>query len=350
MNWKVLVEFVTMTTISFDYCSVELCFGYLDFTNIAPLSLNSKYLRQQFIIYEALLRITAYWRTSMSSNPPTSESIQPGESGNLNLGPVQIQTVSGGQYRIDGGTLFGVVPRLLWERPFPADENHRILQETNCLLIESEGKKILVDTGYGSKLTERFRRHHEITQTDPLFSSLAKIGVQPEQIDQVILSHLHFDHAGGCTRKDEQGNLSVSFPNAEYVVQRQEWEIAMADLPELKGAYNRIDFELLEKTGQLRLVDGEAEVSAHIRVRRTGGHTQGHQAIFIEYEAEGAVYAGDICATRAHQPLAWCMAYDTNLLETRREKTKLLAEIRVKNWWLLLDHDPTTFALQLSEG
>lgn len=284
----------------------------------------------------------------MQSNRPAAESAFDKDSNTLTLGPLKIRSVSGGQYRIDGGTLFGVVPRLLWERQFPPDEHHRILQETNCLLIKTNQQRILVDTGYGSKLTERFRKHHIITQTDPLFTNLATLNVHPDQIDIVILSHLHFDHAGGGTRFNEQKELIASFPNAKYVVQKQEWEIANAELPELKGAYNKNDFELLDKTGQLWLIDGEEEIIPGIRVRKTGGHTQGHQVILIEHENEGAVYAGDICATKAHQPLAWCMSYDTHMLQTRREKTKLLAEIRQKNWWLLLDHDPSTFAISLS--
>ncbi len=264
----------------------------------------------------------------------------------LTIGPFRIRCVSGGQYRIDGGTLFGVVPRLLWERQFVPDENHRILQETNCILIETDQKTILLDTGYGSKRSERFRKHHDITQTDPLITNLARLDIQPEQIDLVVLSHLHFDHAGGCTRFDENQQLTTTFPNAQYVVQQQEWEIANADLPELKGAYFKNDFEILAQAGQLRLVKPEEQILPGIRVRKTGGHTEGHQVIYIEHENEAAVFAGDICATKSHLPFAWCMSYDTNLLQTRREKTKLLAEIRQNQWWLLFDHDPTCFAMK----
>lgn len=283
----------------------------------------------------------------MSSNPQADNSTTLGQNESLTLGSFVIRPISGGQYRIDGGTLFGVVPKLLWERHFPPDENNRILQETNCLLIETGQKRILVDTGYGSKLTQRFRQHHDITETDPLITNLAKREIQPDQIDLVILSHLHFDHAGGGTRYDENQQLVATFPNAEYVVQQQEWETAMADLPELKGAYYKNDFEPLARTGQLRLIDGDRQILPGIRVRKTGGHSQGHQIIFIEQENEGAVFAGDICATKAHRPLAWCMSYDTNLLQTRREKMKLLSEIRNKDWWLLFDHDPTTFAMKV---
>ncbi len=282
----------------------------------------------------------------MPSNPLQDYSTTRCQSDNLSIGPFNIRTISGGQYRIDGGTLFGVVPRLLWERQFPPDENHRILQETNCILIETNQKRILIDTGYGSKLTQRFRKHHDITQTDPLVTNLSKLDIQPAQIDLVILSHLHFDHAGGGTRFDDNQQLVATFPNAEYVVQQQEWEIAMADLPELKGAYYKNDFELLAHTGQLRLVEAEQQILPGIRVRKTGGHTEGHQVIYIEHENEGAVFAGDICATKSHQPFAWCMSYDTNLLQTRREKTRLLEEIRHNNWWLLLDHDPAVFAMK----
>jgi len=284
------------------------------------------------------------------SNPPETESTPENNRGTLKLGSVEIQSVSGGQYRIDGGTLFGVVPRLLWARHFRPDQNNRILQETNCILVKTEQKQILIDTGYGSKLPEKFRRHHEITQSDPLYTGLGKLGISPGQIDLVILSHLHFDHAGGCTRRDSQGKLIASFPNAEYIVQKEEWEFAMADLPELKGAYIKNDFELLKQTGQLRLTEGDEALLPEIRVQKTGGHTEGHQAIFIESDSEGAVYAGDLCATRAHQPLAWCMSYDTHMLQTRRAKRKLFEEIRNRNLWLLLDHDPTGFAIRVTDA
>ncbi len=276
----------------------------------------------------------------MSSNAPFEKFRTAPASRTMTLGDLRITAVSGGTYRLDGGTLFGVVPRKLWSKHFEPDERNTILQETNCMLVETGSERILIDTGYGSKLPEKFRFHHAIEDGDALVKNLSTLGISPEQVDRVILSHLHFDHAGGGTRLAEDGSVVATFPNAEYVVNRIEWVAANSDAEELKGSYFRADFEGLENSGQLRLVSDGDEIVPGIRVWQTGGHTLGHQSIILESGDEGAVYAGDICATAAHCPMAWCMAYDMYQLETRQNKLKLMELIEERGWWLLFDHDP----------
>ena len=283
----------------------------------------------------------------MSSNAHQHNSMREDQRNEIQVGEFRIRAISGGQYWIDGGTIFGVVPKTLWQKFYEPDAENRILQETNCFLIETDTQKILLDTGYGTKMPEKFRTHHRIEQGNWLIDNLECRQVSPESIDLVILSHLHFDHAGGCTRFNSNNELQPTFPNARYIVNHLEWDIANSQLPELKGSYNPDDFSILEKSRQLQLVEDREEIVPGISVRETGGHSVGHQSILIESGDQGALFAGDVCATAAHQQMAWCMSYDVNLLQTRRMKTELLKLVTENQWWLLLDHDPYCPALQL---
>lgn len=257
----------------------------------------------------------------------------------MQLGEFTLHTISGGRFRIDGGTMFGVVPKVLWNRVCPADEKNNVPQATNCLLVQSPGRTILIDTGYGSKLSDKARRRLHAEEGDPLRESLQAHGVQPSDVDTVILTHLHFDHAGGCTRYAEDGELVATFPNAEYVVQQREWSIAAAQSPELAAAYPLEHFLPLEQTGRLHLIDGDMEIVPGIRCEVTGGHTEAHQILYIESAGHTAVYLADLCPTSHHLHSNWCMAYDVNVLETRRVKPRVLGEIAQHGWLALWDHD-----------
>lgn len=263
------------------------------------------------------------------------------------LGDLQLTTISGGVCRIDGGTMFGVVPKVLWKRTVDVDEGNLIPMATNCVLIETGDQKVLIETGYGSKFDEKKRRIHHGEPGDPLVENLAKQGVDVEQIDTVILSHLHFDHAGGATQFDERGNLRTTFPNATYVAQRHEWINATSGFPELVGAYPQENLLPIQEAGQLRLIDGNEEILPGIRAQVTGGHTLGHQVLIIESRGEMAVFMGDICPMEAHLPPLWCMGYDVDLLQTRRVKPDLLGQIADRGWLALFDHDPRYAAARL---
>lgn len=265
----------------------------------------------------------------------------------MQLGDFRLTTVSGGRFRTDGGTMFGVVPKALWGRVFPCEADNSIAQATNCVLVQDGARNILIDTGYGSKLGPREQRIHQSEPGDPLLSSLAAIGLGPEKIDLVILSHLHFDHAGGCTRMDADGRLVPTFPNAEYVAQRMEWVIATGGFPELRGAYPQENLLPLKESGRLRLIDGDVEIAPGFWARITGGHTAAHAAIVIESRGETAIYLGDCCPTWRHLPSLWCMGYDLDLLTLRRFKPKILGEIADHGWLALSDHDPDHAAARL---
>ncbi len=265
----------------------------------------------------------------------------------MKLGNLDISIVSGGRFWIDGGGMFGVVPRVLWERVFPPDEKHRIPQETNCLLVRDGERNVLIDTGYGPKLPDKQRRNFGAQDGEPLIENLAAQGLTRDDIDVVIFSHLHFDHAGGATRYDEDGSLIPAFPNAEYVAQRREWVIATAGYPELRGAYPQENLLPLRESGQLRLIDGDVEIVPGIRAQVTGGHTEGHQVLIVESESDSAVFLGDICSTSRHLPILWCLAFDVHMQQTRRAKAAVLEQIVQTNAIAVFDHDPDTGAARL---
>ncbi len=260
----------------------------------------------------------------------------------MQLGQFELQVVSGGRFKMDGGTMFGVVPKALWSRYAEPDDRNLIPKDTNCLYVDTGRNKVLIDTGYGSKLPEKQRTLLESEQGSPLIDSLTRIGVAPGDIDTVIFSHLHFDHAGGGTEFGADGTIKPSFPNAVYVAQRREWMLATADLPELRGAYPQENLLPLQSADCLHLIDGNVEIVPGIRSIVTGGHTPAHQALLIESSDGAAVYLGELCPTTGHLPIRWGMSYDLDVLQLRRMKSELLAMIADRGWRAFFDHDPQT--------
>lgn len=269
-------------------------------------------------------------------------------SSTLGIGDFRLTFVSGGTLRIDGGNMFGVVPRLMWERESPPDEQHRIRLATNCVLVRTSDSLGLIDTGYGSKSPPKFRQRHALEDGAPLVNNLAAVDIRPEDIDWVILTHLHFDHAGGATYRDADGQLQPTFPRARHFIQRSEWEDANGNIPELAGAYYPDDFALLEAAGLLQLIDGDAEVVPGIRPQVTNGHTRGHQVIHIESRGESAVCLADLCPTAAHLRSFWTMAYDQFPLTVRHNKPIILNEMVDNGRIALFSHDPQIAAARLS--
>lgn len=265
----------------------------------------------------------------------------------LEFGDISVQIVSGGSFRLDGGGMFGVVPKVLWERSCPPDERNRIQMDANCLLIQSEGRNFLIDSGIGTKFGDRERTIFAVDEGDWLIENLAAVGVRPQDVETVILTHLHFDHAGGCTRIDPSGQVTPTFPAARHVIQKTEWEDATGRLPELKGTYLERDFECLGEAGLVELIDGDVEIHPGITCRRTGGHTRGHQAIVLGGGESCGVYPGDICPTPHHLKTAWTMAFDQFPRDIRLRKRELLGEAADKGWTVLFDHDPRIKAAKI---
>jgi glyoxylase-like metal-dependent hydrolase (beta-lactamase superfamily II) len=256
------------------------------------------------------------------------------------LGDFQLTSLSGGTLWIDGGNMFGVVPRLMWEKACSPDEKHRILLDTNCLLIRTPDSLGLIDTGYGDKATPRFRERHDLASESQLLRGLAEVGVTPNEIDWVIMTHLHFDHAGGCTSRSADGTLSPTFPKARHLIQRSEWDDANSNRPELAGSYFPDDFQPLKRAGLVQLVDESIEVAPGVSTQRTNGHTRGHQIVVLRSQGQTAWYLGDLCPMVPHLRTFWSMSYDQYPLTVRLTKPAVLSEIAEGQHLAIFAHDP----------
>ncbi|MBI4552625.1 MAG: MBL fold metallo-hydrolase [Candidatus Latescibacteria bacterium] len=257
-------------------------------------------------------------------------------------GQTEYRIVSGGRFMLDGGGMFGIIPKTLWARLRTPDELNRIEMATNCLLVRTPQQTILVDTGYGTKLSAKAREIYGITETDALVRSLAHAGVRPDDIDLVILSHLHFDHAGGATVADLEGHLYPAFPHARYIAQRGEWDDAVNKRATMTASYMDDNYLPLRDYGLLTLIDGDDEVCPGVRVFVTGGHTRCHQVVMVESAHQTVVYAGDILPTTSHLRGPYNMAYDLFPYETMTQKSRWLERAAAGGWLLVWNHDPIT--------
>jgi glyoxylase-like metal-dependent hydrolase (beta-lactamase superfamily II) len=266
----------------------------------------------------------------------------------VNLGDWRLDTVDGGEFSVDGGVVYGVVPKTLWQKVSPTDENNRIRMRNNCVLARDGQRTILIDTGYGGKHSALDRRFYEMDEGEPLLAGLDALGVAPEDVDIVVLSHLHFDHAGGATRRRPGRGLVPTFPRARYVAGRIEWEDALSRAAEIRSAYPLENLTPLAESDVVHLVEDGQEIVTGLRVRLTGGHTRGHLAVVFESGGAGAIYPSDLCSTTEHLRPMWNLAYDTFPLDTRVVKTRLLHEACDAGWWLLWTHDPKIAAGRLA--
>jgi glyoxylase-like metal-dependent hydrolase (beta-lactamase superfamily II) len=262
------------------------------------------------------------------------------------LGALRIHALQAGLQRLDGGAMFGVVPKPLWERKIPADARNRIPLGMRCLLVEHPDALVLVDTGVGDKESEKFVGIYGIENAPvggpgptQLESALAEAGFAPADVDLVIDSHLHFDHAGGNTRRGEDGTPVLSFPNARYVVRRGEWESAHHTNERTAASYFAHNYDPLQAAGRLELVDADGEILPGISVRRTPGHTPHHQGILVESGGERLFFLADLAPTAAHVPLPWIMGYDVEPLVTLETKRRLWAEAASERWTVMFEHD-----------
>lgn len=259
----------------------------------------------------------------------------------------EIFYLSDGLVRLDGGAMFGVVPKVLWRRTNPPDRQNRIVLNLGVLLIRARGKNILVDSGIGEKHDAGSRKIYGIRHRPSLRESLEKLGLRASDIDFVINTHLHFDHAGGNTVRLDGGEIAPAFPRARYCVQRGEWEAARARNERTRRSYNPEDFEPLEKAGCLSLVKGDVELLPGIRMVRTPGHTEHHQSVLIRSGDLKAIFLGDLIPTVSHLSLPYIMGYDLFPLVTLETKRRLLRQAREEGWLLIFQHDPRVKAGRL---
>lgn len=255
----------------------------------------------------------------------------------------RVTPVDAGSLWLDGGAMFGVVPKPLWARRAPPDERNRIPLAMRCLLVETEEATVLVDTGLGNKENEKFKSIYAVSNEGSptrLESSLAHLGVEPADIDVVVATHLHFDHAGGGTTLDADGSVRPSFREARYVVNRGEYEYAHWDNERVRASYMSANFEPLLAAGCLDLLADGSEVVPGVTFVATPGHTPHHQSIRIDLGAETVLFLADLVPTTAHLPLPWIMGYDVEPLVTLESKRKTLTRAAAEGWWLAFEHDP----------
>ena len=265
------------------------------------------------------------------------------------LGDFVIHALDGGGIRLDGGAMFGVVPKPLWERRAPPDDRNRIALALRCLLVETGHALVLVDTGVGDKESERFRDIYGVENAgDPtrLEDAIRAAGHSPDDIDLVVNTHLHFDHAGGNTRRapgaPDGARAEPAFARARYVVQREEFDFARRDNERIRASYLAPNYEPIAEAGRFEFLEGEVEVVPGVRALRTPGHTPHHQSILIESGGERACFLADLVPTVAHLALPWIMGYDLEPLVTLESKRAVLGRARAEDWLLVFEHDPVT--------
>jgi glyoxylase-like metal-dependent hydrolase (beta-lactamase superfamily II) len=268
----------------------------------------------------------------------------------MTIGPYTVRAFDAGLFALDGGAMFGVVPRPLWEKQYVPDARNRIAMSTRCLLITGAGKNILVDTGNGAKLGSKLEEIYGIVHEDnPFAVRLAPYGLRPEDITDVILTHLHFDHAGGATTKTNYG-IVPTFPNARYYVQRDHWNAALNPTERDRASFFPENYKPLMEYGVLELIDGEGELFPGIRVQLFHGHTSALQSPVISDGTTTLFFCADLIPMAAHVNLPWIMGYDLRPLVTLEEKRVVLDRAADEQWLLCLEHDPSVEALTVERG
>lgn len=260
----------------------------------------------------------------------------------VSLGPFHLYSIETGRFGLDGGAMFGVVPKTLWSRYFDVDDKNRIPMAMRCLLIESEntGKLYLVDNGSGTKFNEKFESIYRIDHDhSDLLSSLEYHGFEPEDITDIIFSHLHFDHCGGTTYYDEEGNLRHTFPNATYHVTKKQLETAIDPNPREKASFLSENIEPIADWDKLNLVDEHHTYEEGLEALPVNGHTLGQQLPKITADEKTLVYMADLIPTHVHLPLPWVMGYDMYPVTTLEEKERYLDQAVSEGWYLFLEHD-----------
>ena len=254
---------------------------------------------------------------------------------------MNIYTVNAGFFKLDGGAMHGVVPKVMWQKVNPADDANLCTWAMRCLLIEHGNRKILVDNGMGTKQDEKFYSHFHPHGEDTIKGSIAKHGYKPEDITDVFLTHLHFDHCGGSVDRVD-GKLVPAFPNAQYYTNKAHWDWAIEPNPREKASFLKENILPLQEHGVLNFIDvadGEEWVEG-IRIHYCNGHTEQMMLLQMEYKGRDLLFCADLLPSVAHISLPWIMGYDMRPLDTLAEKKKMLTKAVEEDWVLVFEHDP----------
>ena len=259
----------------------------------------------------------------------------------MKIGKYKLHIIESGYFRLDGGAMFGIIPKPLWDKTNPADEKNRVTLSTRCLLLISDSRKILVDTGMGTKWDEKSKEIYNIEQSEnDLINSLSKLSVTSDEITDVFLTHLHFDHAGFSTRYDN-GKIVPTFPNAKYFVQKKNFDWGMNPSDRDRGSYIKENFEPLAKEGLLNFLDEKTKhFDDELEIVLANGHTFGQQFLKISDTSNTFFFCGDLIPFASHVHLPFIMAYDLQPLITLQEKKEILITAVEEDWTLIFEHDP----------
>lgn len=267
----------------------------------------------------------------------------------LNIGDFELLRLNGGSFGMDGGAIFGVVPKLLWQKKYPSDEDNFIPLAAWPILVRTPSANILIETGIGNKLTDKQKRNFRVREEWNIINELNDLGLQREDISHVVLTHYDFDHAGGVVMQDIHGELSLTFPDAKHIIQKQEWEDVLNPSKRSINTFWPVNNELLRESPHLELIDGNAEIDTGVRVLLTGGHNRGHQIVRIESGGEIAYHLGDLLPTHIHFNPLWIMAYDNYPLDTIRQKEHFEQTAIKEDAWFVFYHDPFLTACKFDE-
>ena len=282
-----------------------------------------------------------------STRTPAVNSLQSAIT-RFTIGDLELISLCDGVIRLDGGAMFGTVPKVLWENKAPADARNRITMAMRPLIVRG-ARTMLIDAGVGGKESAKFHDMFGIDRTRSLQVTMAEAGIAPEDVDIVLATHLHFDHAGGFTRRDAGGTLRPTFPRAQYIVRRGEWEDATHTHARNRASYLADNFLPLAEAGVLQLVDEDATIMPGVTVRRTGGHCMHHQLALIESKGQTAAFVADLMPTTAHLPEAWIMGFDLYPVDTLVAKQQFLKQAIEKEMLVFFEHDPATAAGYITE-
>ena len=267
----------------------------------------------------------------------------------VTLGDLELVSLLDTYFRLDGGAMFGVVPKPLWERRASADDRNRIHLATRPLLVRFGSRRMIIDGGIGDKMDAKSVEIYGIDTSRSLEQSLVEAGESSASIDIALASHLHFDHVGGFTTRDASGALRPRFPDAHYVARTAEWEDATHPHERNRASYLQENFVPLHEAGVLQFVDGDAEIIPGVRVVRSGGHTMHHQVVRIESGNKTAVFAADMIPTTAHIDEPWIMGYDLYPMDTLAFKRTFIREAIDREYLIFFEHDPKIAAGYIRE-
>jgi glyoxylase-like metal-dependent hydrolase (beta-lactamase superfamily II) len=263
---------------------------------------------------------------------------------------MKLFSIPTGNFKLDGGATFGVVPKSIWKKMYEADENNLINLAMRCLLIDIGDHRILIDTGCGNKQSEKFFSHYYLNGNDSLVGSLTKAGYTFDDITDVILTHLHFDHCGGSVVRDSSGELTPTFKNATYWVSDRQWEWAMNPNRKESASYLPENILPLQESGQLKLIREEGQMFPGVNVRFFNGHTDGQMVVYINYYGNTLIFGGDLMPILGLVHLPYVMSYDTRPLLTLEEKESFLNEVIDQQQTIFLEHEVDTECITVKRG